>query len=180
MDTTHESFEALYERVAPALYSWANLCVGSGLRARVDPQDLVQEATARAFEGFERFDPSQGSFRAWIFRIAKNCRNELLRGAAHARVAGAGEARASQCPASVTGISQRLARDDSLGQLLEFVDGFEEVDREAFLRCGLQGETIAKAAVRMGLTEAALQRRWHRLREKLRDRPWVRELLEPA
>jgi RNA polymerase sigma-70 factor (ECF subfamily) len=179
MTSSDESFETRYERVAPALYSWAALTVGPALRARIDPQDLVQEASARAFEGFATFDPELGSFRSWIFRIAKNCRNEALRGAARARLSG-GEERVSQCPASVTAISQRMARDDALQKLLEFVETFDPTDRELFLRCGLQGEGATKAAVRMGLGEEAVQKRWSRLRERLRDRPRVRELLDPA
>ena len=177
MSAIGETFEQHYERVAPALYSWAALTVGPALRARVDPQDLVQEASARAFEAFASFDPTLGSFRAWIFRIAKNCRNEVLRGAARARLTG--DEGVSQCPASVTAISQRMARDDALQKLLELVETFDPTDRELFLRCGLQGEAATSAAVRMGLGEEAVQKRWSRLRERLRDRPRVRELLGP-
>lgn len=180
MSELNSSFESLYATVAPALYSWACLTVGTGLRARIDPQDLVQEASARAYERFADYDPKLGSFRSWIFRIAKNYRNEVLRRISRARVGGEGGATVSQCPASVTGISQRLARDDALQHLLAFVDEFDEADRELFLRCGLQGERIVQAAVRMDLSEVAAQKRWVRLREKLRGRPWVKELLEPV
>ncbi len=180
MSQPADSFESHYSSIAAALHTWACLTVGPTLRSRVDPQDLVQEASARAFEHFSDFDPELGSFRAWIFRIAQNCRNEVLRRVTRARVPGDQEARASQCPASVTNISRRLARDEALQHLLEYVEQFDELDRELFLRCGLQGERVAKAAVRMGLSEDAAQKRWERLREKLRDRPRVRELLAPT
>lgn len=88
--------------------------------------------------------------------------------------------RVSQCPDSATNISLRLSRDDSLRRLIEYVDGLDDLDRELFVRCGLQGETCVQAATRSGVNESAAQMRWYRLRERLRDRPWVRELLEPA
>lgn len=172
-----DSFEVLYDRVAPALYSWARLKVGSKIQANIDPQDLVQEASARAFEQFDKFDPARGSFRAWLFCIAKNCRNEVLRSSLRSGGTRSGVLRVSQCPDSVTSTSKRLARDDALQELIERISDLDEVDRELFIRCGLEGETTSVAATRMQLSSAGAQKRWVRLREKLRDRAWIRELL---
>jgi len=62
-----EGFAALYGRAAPALFAWAALHVGEPLRARLDPEDVLQEVSCRAFERFDTFDPGRSSFHAWIF-----------------------------------------------------------------------------------------------------------------
>ena len=73
------SFGALYEKIAPALYTWADLRIRREFRQHVSPEDVVQEVWCRAWKIFEKFDPDNGSFRYWIFRVAKNVLYEALR-----------------------------------------------------------------------------------------------------
>ena len=73
------SFGALYEKIAPALYTWADLRIRKEFRQHVSPEDVVQEVWCRAWKIFEKFDPDNGSFRYWIFRVAKNVLYEALR-----------------------------------------------------------------------------------------------------
>jgi RNA polymerase sigma factor (sigma-70 family) len=63
-----EAFDRLYRRYSQNLFNFALRVVGeSGLA-----EDAAQEALISAFQHIKRFDPAKGSFKAWIFTIARN------------------------------------------------------------------------------------------------------------
>ncbi|HEY5880454.1 MAG TPA: RNA polymerase subunit sigma-70 [Nakamurella sp.] len=51
------------------------------LGASSESEDAAQEAIVRAHQRYEQFDPTRGSLRTWVFRIATNVCLDLLRGA---------------------------------------------------------------------------------------------------
>ena len=179
-------FEDLFEEVAPALYAWAELRIRPALRARLDPQDLVQEVWLRGQDRFRHFDERGIAFRAWIFRIGKNVLLEALRAARTAALVsgpgstGSGSFGLDRIPQSVTSFTQRLAREDSVRAFLAHAESLHETDRMLLIHCGLEGEACAEAALKLGLTEDAAIKRWQRLRAKLREAPWARALLGSA
>lgn len=176
-------FQALYESLAPALYAWAQLKIRPAMRVHVDPQDLVQEVWLRAVGGYEKVLASDGNLRAWVFKIAKNVLLESFR---RLRTQPLGDPHAGpstrlfalkNCPESVTSISQRLARDDTVQRFVEAARAYGQEERQLLVRCGLERQTCAEVATRLGLSEDAVIKRWQRLRAKLRERPWAHELL---
>ena len=62
-------------------------------------------------------------------------------------------------------------------QFLAQAGALEEVDRMLLIHCGLEDETCAQAAVKLGLSEDAAVKRWQRLKAKLRELPWSRTFL---
>src|SRR5947207_15106904 len=68
--TPEDSFEVLYERISPGLYTWASLRILPSIRSQLDPEDVVQEVWWRALDSYSTFDSRKGSFRSWIFGIA--------------------------------------------------------------------------------------------------------------
>jgi RNA polymerase sigma factor (sigma-70 family) len=181
--SSSERFEALYADVAPALYAWAELRIRPSLRARLEPQDLVQEVWLRGRKNFGTFDERGVSFRAWAFRIGKNILMEVLRALrSDPNPQGGGTCEGwsrslDAIPEAVTSFTQRLAREDSVRAFLAQADALDETDRMLLVHCGLEEESCAKAAVMLGLSEDAAIKRWQRLRAKLRELPWSRALL---
>lgn len=177
------SFESLYADVAPALYAWAELRIRPQLRARLDPQDLVQEVWLRGIKGFARWDASESSFRAWIFKIGKNVMLEALRALRTENAAQPGWSPTTKMlaldgvPQSVTSFTQRLAREDAIKEFLAHANELEEQDRMILIHCGLEEETCAEVGTKLGLSEDATIKRWQRLRGKLRERPYAQSLL---
>lgn len=178
-----ESFGALYERIAPSLHTWAELRIRPHVRAWLEPGDLVQEVWCRALRSFDTFDPDNGNFRYWVFRIAKHVLLEAVRRAGSPAAGGAPGgttermATIGQAPDVVTTVSRRLARQEELGRFQEWVGQLEREDRELLLHHGMEGLTHAETAERMGLSADAVAKRWQRLRSRLEESQVPREVL---
>lgn len=64
-----EAFRALYRHYFPRVYAYVSYRVGQGQ----DAEDLVGETLLKALQGLGRFQwRGDGSFAAWLFRIAHN------------------------------------------------------------------------------------------------------------
>lgn len=182
-ERTAARFERLYADVAPALYAWAELRIRPRMRVRLDPQDLVQEVWLRGLKNLSRFDDTQTTFRAWIFKIGKNVLLEAIRALqsdADANAMGVATAKLlalDGVPQSVTSFTQRLASADSVREFLDHARELDEQDRMLLIHCGLEEETCADAAVKLGLSEDAAIKRWQRLKARLRERPWAQEFV---
>ena len=171
----------LYARLAPALYAWASLRIPPTIRDRLDPEDVVQEVWWRAIDTFDTYDEQKGAFRPWVFGIATHVLLNAIR-----RVRRRSYARAdlptSWTPDAVaddgTRISQRVARDEDVARLLALVQDLPTPDRQIFTHRGLEGLTAAQTAHLLNLTEAAVAKRWQRLRAHLQDRLKLDDLLD--
>lgn len=178
-----ESFGILYERIAPALHTWAELRIRPHVRAWLEPGDLVQEVWCRALRSFEDFDPASGNFRYWVFRIAKHVLLEAVRRAGSPAAGGAAGGTTErlsaigQAPDVVTGVSRRLARQEELGRFRAWVGALEREERELLLHHGMEGLTHSETADRMGLSADAVAKRWQRLRARLGDSQVPRDVL---
>jgi RNA polymerase sigma-70 factor (ECF subfamily) len=169
------SFARLYDRIAPAVHTWADLRLRPSLRARCEPADIVQEVWCRAWRSLDKLDPDT-PFRPWIFRIAKNVLLEALR---HAQ--GAAEGQGSPGPTTrlfalenlpddATAISLRVARDGELQAFATLVRSLDEEDRALVLHCGLEGLGYREVATRLEISVEAVAKRWQRLRARLLER----------
>jgi RNA polymerase sigma factor (sigma-70 family) len=179
-------FESLYAESAPALYAWAELRIRPQMRVRLDPQDLVQEVWMRGIRNFARFDERETSFRAWIFKIGKNVMLEAIRALRTEAAAQPGWSPTTKMlalegvPHSVTSFTQRLAREDAVREFLAQAAELDDDDRMILIHCGLEEETCASVATKLGLGEDATIKRWQRLRARLRERPWARSFLSAS
>lgn len=75
MDTPREKFDSLYEQYFPRVYAYFSICFGSDTA-----EDLAQATFLKLWDFLRR--PNQrlpDHFRAWIFRVAVNVKNDFLR-----------------------------------------------------------------------------------------------------
>jgi RNA polymerase sigma factor (sigma-70 family) len=132
----------------------------------------VAEGWVRAWKSFPEFD-AEGSFRLWTFRIAKNVLLESFRKLQRAAPPAQGvgpSTRAFQLqnhPDSATNISRRVARDEGVTKVLDWVRALGEEEQQLFLHCGLEGLSYAEAGERMALQRDTVAKRWQILRERL-------------
>lgn len=166
-------FNRLYEHVAPAVFAWATLRVRRDRRSELDPQDLVQEVWLRTWRSLDGFDEQNTPFRRWIFRVAKLVMLELVRDGTRRRHAlldsDTKRAILEEVLDPGTAISRRMARDEALQLFTDRLAELPEDESKLTIYCGLEGMSYEEAARRLDSTEAAVARRWQRLRIRLSE-----------
>ena len=176
-----DTFASQYTEVAAAVRTWARLKARGPLGGLLDAEDLVQEVSYQAYRAFGSFDPQRGEFRGWVFGVANLVAQELLRKSARAR-ANVGqlellESRVGTVPAELTTISRRVARDEALERFLERVSALDDEERALLLHRGIEGLRHDEVGALLGITPESANKRWQRLRERLRDLPEIRGLM---
>lgn len=71
--------------------------------------------------------------------------------------------------AQLSSISQAASRNDDAAQIIAAVKELEPEDRSLVTYCGLEGLTTLEAASILGITPKACEKRWQRLRSRLRE-----------
>jgi RNA polymerase sigma-70 factor (ECF subfamily) len=155
--------------------------VDDRLRGRLDPEDLVQQTLARAFERRDRFRGASDAQRAaWLRTILAHALVDAVR-----KLAGGGEdwrsleAMLEQSSARLEGLlaadqsspSGRVERQEQLVRLADALAALTEDQRRAVELKHLQGLSLVEVAARMGRSVPAvaglLQRGLRALREGL-------------
>lgn len=164
-------FAELCDRVAPALVAWCELKVSGPLRETVDPLDIVQETWCRAWKRFPNYNADTTPFRAWTFKIAKNVVLECLRSARrqYGTPEGGSSSRidlAQSAADSATALSRRLAREESIVEMLGWARGLDVEEYAIFMHIGLEGLSYTEAGERLGLEKDTVAKRWQQLRAR--------------
>ncbi|MFT7463488.1 MAG: RNA polymerase sigma factor (sigma-70 family) [Pseudohongiellaceae bacterium] len=167
-------FDALHGRLSPSILAWARMPMHRHLNALMDPDDLVQDVWIRATRGLHSFDPTRGTFRQWIFKIAKNLSIDLLRQHSRAEVRGVPLARGGSSLHEIgrksTGAPStwlQVARSEAFTAFLQRVSELPHNDQLLLVHCGMEELPVAQVASRLEISEAAAFKRWQRLRARL-------------
>lgn len=173
---SESEFDRQFEAAESRLVSWCHLRIPPSLRARLDPEDVVQECWIRAQRAFGEFDPTRAAFSTWLIGIARNVCAETMRKVDVARV------RAEPFDSRLDGRSTmslrgRLAREETFVRLLESLQALAPEEQELIARLGIEKSTCAEVATSWGSTEDAVSKRWQRLRARLASTDRVREFL---
>lgn len=172
-----EEARKLYERLAPSLELWARQRNSTTLGIR--PEDLVQDVWIELANHPQGFDRERGTFRAWVFGIAKNV---LLRA-----YQGQGRLPREGLPADIideaTTISTRMAREDgfaaAFNQVQEWMSHqLSEDERRLMLYRGFEGLPHEDVARLCGLSVGTVRNKWSQLSKRIREAfPWINELM---
>jgi RNA polymerase sigma-70 factor (ECF subfamily) len=156
------AFTALYRQWQAPIYRFALRMTGREALA----EDVVQETFLTVVNGAPGYEPDRGSFRGWLFGVA---RNQLLRRLRSERpylpiAEDAAETAAPDDPHAELAGRQELAR------LRRAVLVLPEHYREALVLCGLQGLSYEDAAEALGCAVGTVRSRLSRGREILAGR----------
>lgn len=166
-----QALSSLYGRHRGRLYGYLVAHFG-----RDAAGDVFQEAWTKVLENIDSYDPSGGSFRAWLFRIASNAGIDRVRREAVRRgpeldapATEEGSRRidlvAGEEPGPEReGASRMLGRD-----LASALQKLPETQRAAVLLRHQQGYSFREIATALGMREVSARTAVHRGLKRLRE-----------
>lgn len=144
------------------------------LHALMEPEDFVQDVWIRATRGLDSFDPERGTFRQWLFKIAKNLSIDLLRQYSRGQANGVPRPRGGsslhELGHKTTGDPStwlQVARSETFTTFLSSVANLPREEQQLLVHCGIEELPVAQVAERLEISEAAAHKRWQRLRARL-------------
>ncbi len=141
-------------------------------RRCAEPQvvaDLTSETFVRAAGGFDGFDPSRGSGRAWLFGIAghvfaRHCEQVVGGRDAAARLAG----HRALDELEIEELAGRIDAERAGRELIERCSQLPDLERAAVELVDLCELTPKEAAATLGVSRVVLRKRLSRARARLR------------
>jgi RNA polymerase sigma factor (sigma-70 family) len=168
-DASWTEFVRIYEPLI------LRLALKKGLQ-EADAHDLSQEVLRAVAASVHRWDPDKGTFRSWLFRIARNLLVNFL-------ISQGRQPRASGRTSMIELLNAQPARD--AGAEAEFAlefkwrafhwaaeqirDQFSLSTWQAFWRTGVENRTVAMVAAELGLSEGAVYIARSRVLARLRE-----------
>lgn len=151
-----------YQAYGGAVYGYLRFHLPSADLA----EDLTAEVFLRALRGFGRFDPTRGSAKAWLFRIAQNALRDHQRQArrrAAVPIAGFRDLE-YQAPSP----EERLLWQEEVARVLSAMAELRYRDREIIGLCYGSDLSIGEAGEILGVSDTAARTRLWRALGRLR------------
>jgi RNA polymerase sigma-70 factor (ECF subfamily) len=170
------AWEQFVEIYAPLVYGYARK---HGLQD-ADAADLTQDvlrAVALAAGRLE-YDPARGSFRGWLFTVARNKLHNFLAGQKRHSQAGTADVyallEAQPAPADETAVWEQEYEQRLFAWAAEQVrTGFEDSTWQAFWQTAVEGQSARETAEALGISVGAVyiakSRVLARLKEQIRQ-----------
>jgi RNA polymerase sigma-70 factor (ECF subfamily) len=159
--------DALFELHRAALDHYVRTRVGSHLRARVDPDDVVQETLGRALQSLGAFQwQGEGSFLRWLKGIAFH---EILRLAKRERQRAVISIEPEDVESDDPPPSSPLRREERFERLQRALDSLSPEHREVIVLARIRGMRLAEVALRTGRTPNAVAQILGRALAKLKE-----------
>src|SRR4051812_8193619 len=164
---TDADLRVAYAAHGPELYRFALRSLGDAGLA----EEAVQDTFVRAWRAADRYDPSRGSLRTWLFAICRNAVIDLHR--------------ARSVRPTTLGQEERAARGESTDpieekmvawQIEEALRSLSEERRYAIVETYYKGRSYKELAAELGVPEATLRTRvfyaMKALRQALEETGW--------
>jgi RNA polymerase sigma-70 factor (ECF subfamily) len=156
-DATGESLRALYRAYACELLGFAVNALGD----RETAEEIVQETFTRAWRHADRYDPSLGSVRTWLYQIARHAIIDARRRAAARPALSDRGAEALDDEAGGPSIEQAMLGWQVAAALARLSPEHRQVIRLAHV----QGMSVREVAAACGVPEGTVKSRtWYALR----------------
>ena len=130
--------------------------------------DLTSEVFEKALESIDSFQWQGISFRAWLYRIARNRVFDYYRSARRRRQAHISEEVKEVIPDKES-LEETILHDDREMRLYELIASLDENDQFLLYYRYFDGMRIKEIAEQTGMTEANVATRLHRIRKRLKE-----------
>jgi len=171
LDSAHsgqrDAKDRLFARAADRVLLYARMRLGTALRTRVDPMDVLQETFLHAHRDWDTFAPTGSDpdreLAQWLCAIAENRIRDL------ADWHGAGRRNVGREARDVTAVLRELQRSghgpatsmvrrDERDRVADAVDTLPDEDREVMLLRHFEGLTVDAIAERTGRSASSVRR----------------------
>jgi RNA polymerase sigma-70 factor, ECF subfamily len=160
--TAQKACREWYSAYGPSIYSYLRFHLSSPDEA----DDLTADVFLRALGGFDGFDPTRGSPKAWLFRIAQNALRDNQRQARRRPVLSLGSFRDLRCEAPSP--EERVLWEEQVGRLLAAISELSSNDRQIIALCYGAELPVTEAGEMLGLNSTAARTRLWRALARLR------------
>lgn len=128
-----------------------------------DAEECVSEIAARVWEKADSFDPSRGSWTAWLTALARNTALNVAR-----KTAAPPEELSEDMPSPSATPEETLLRHEREEALRKAIGALPHGERVLFYRKYYYRQSTAQIARELGVTERAVEGRLYRLKKALR------------
>lgn len=170
------AFDALFHRVGGAVYIYIRNRMGPRLRKIVDPEDVLQEVYAHAFERFASFEErGPGSMGKWLVAIARNRIRALYKHhfayekRSASRATRMSPTRLDRHAADATTPSAVVARAERIQGLSRAIQALPACDRKLILLYVYEGLPMETVAQRLNTPRTTLSSRLSRILAGIRS-----------
>jgi RNA polymerase sigma-70 factor (ECF subfamily) len=170
-----EAWTEFVEVYEPLIY---RLAIATGLQ-HADAEDLCQDVLRAVSSAIERWDPdpAKGSFRGWLFRIARNLLVDFLavqarqpRGSGRTSIHELLQERPAGDPRAEAEFADEFKRRVFQWAADRVKNEFTNTTWQAFWKTGVEHGSIAEVAEELGLSEGAVYIARSRVLARLRQR----------
>jgi RNA polymerase sigma-70 factor (ECF subfamily) len=161
-----EAFGRLIKRHSPRIFQVAFRIT----RNEATADDVVQEASIRAYRKLDRFD-GRAAFGTWLYRIAVNCAMDAMRKRQRNRETDPlDDATNARQPTTSDPGPQRLAMSREISTTIEAVlQGMTPMERTAFVLKHFEGRPLIEISEVMDIRVNAVKHAIFRAVQKLRS-----------
>jgi RNA polymerase sigma-70 factor, ECF subfamily len=164
-----DAFVDLYERHRRPLFRFVYRMLGSAAVA----EDLTHECFLVLLTQRDRFDPTRGPLRPFLWGVARNLALKQLRrrGVEVVEVSEEGDLEEQETP----GPLGRLLENERCAAVQEAVASLPPLQREVLILFEYEGQSLAEIAALVVADTGTVKARLHRARERLRRAlaPWL-------
>ena len=173
---------AFIEQRRPALIAFVERRLGSALRGKLEPQDVLQELAVKSLRELPQADLSTRDPFSWLCHLAEQCivddhrhfaagkRDSGREVPGNVRVGDGSQDLVALLAASLTTPSMAVVRNERQRRLMEVMATFSPEHQEALrLRYG-EGLPTKEVAERLGKTDVATRVLLSRLVQQLQDK----------
>lgn len=170
-----EAFGVLFGACAERVLLYIRMRMSKALRARVEPEDILQETGLAAFRDIGSLEPrGRGAFSRWLCAVAENRIRDTrdYHGAQKREALGRQEGITLVIEGllrSATGPLSAAARKEEQGLLQQKLEGLPEDERAAVMLRFFGGMTVTDIAQELAMSESAARRLMARATVRLGD-----------
>lgn len=165
-DGDRAAFDALVSPLRQDLLRRIRLKIGSSMREKLDPEDVLQEVQLRALQSISRFQwQGEGSLEAWLEGIAANLILHTVKTHRRRR-----EFQIDREPCAPDATPSRVQRrDERFERLKKSVDALPPDYRAAVRLSRIDGLSIHEISERMGRSPSAVKNLLFKAMKMLRE-----------